>query len=37
MTKEYDDERLKKAKKYEDFLEKENQLMSELEWIKNIA
>ena len=34
---EYDDERYKKAKKYEDFLEKENKLISELEWIKNIA
>ena len=37
IKKEYEEERIRKGKKDQDYLEKENKLISELEWIKNIA
>lgn len=37
IKKQFEEERIKKGKKDQDYIEKENQLISELEWIKNIA
>ena len=37
IRKEFEDEKIKKGKNDQDYLQKENQLISELEWIKNIA
>ncbi|KRX01154.1 hypothetical protein PPERSA_08255 [Pseudocohnilembus persalinus] len=37
IKKQFEEERIKKGKKEQDYIEKENQLISELEWIKNIA
>lgn len=37
IKKEFEEEKLKKGKNDQDYLLKENQLISELEWIKNIA
>lgn len=37
IKKQFQEERLKKGEKDKDYLEKETQLISELEWIKNIA
>ncbi|KAM3132411.1 hypothetical protein pb186bvf_015511 [Paramecium bursaria] len=37
IKKQFEEERIKKGKNENEFIEKENQLLSELEWIKNIA
>lgn len=37
IKKEFEEEKIKKGKNDQDYLQKENQLISELEWIKNIA
>ncbi|CAD8056055.1 unnamed protein product [Paramecium sonneborni] len=37
IKKQFEEERIKKGKNDQEYIEKENQLISELEWIKNIA
>ncbi|KAL4451123.1 hypothetical protein ABPG74_021445 [Tetrahymena malaccensis] len=37
IKKQFEDERIKKGKKDQDYIQRENQLISELEWIENIA
>ena len=37
IKKQFEEERKKKGENEAEYIEKENQLISELEWIKNIA